>query len=82
MSGVWVGVDLRTDTKKASCVEKVIGLCLQKVVPILVSIVINIIGGIYMIILRERESSLGRWKIIRRTNGLHGHNWDLLIISH
>ena len=43
MSGVWVRVGLRMDTKKASC-SKEIGLCAQNMLTFLGSIV-NMVGS-------------------------------------
>ena len=49
LSGVWLHVDLRMDTKKTSFKEK-IGLCAQNLLPILGSTV-NLIRWTYMVII-------------------------------
>lgn len=50
--GVCLGVGVRIDTKK-TCVQTEIGLCAQNLSAILSSIV-NIIGGTYMIIQEKK----------------------------
>lgn len=54
--GVWLDVGLRMDTKKTR-VQEEIRLCAQNLCAIL-SVIVNIIGGTYMIIQEKRESSL------------------------